>query len=68
MALYDLNDEQAKFLQELVSKVSFSGNLDQLEKSVAMGKSVLKILLNPARTTGKAETLREACEKQRITK
>lgn len=53
MALYELNNEQTKFLEEMVSKVSFSGNLEQLEKSVATGKSILKSLLNPVRTTGK---------------
>ena len=55
MALYDLNDEQAKFLQEMVAKVSFQGNLEQLDKSVAMGKSVLKALLSPIHPTGKAK-------------
>lgn len=62
MALYEFDDGQAKFLQEMVSRVSFQGNIEQLDKSVAMGKSVLKALLSPIKPVGKPKLLKRAEE------
>ena len=53
MPLYEFNEAEVKFLQELVPNVNFSGKLEQLDNINSVGKSILKSLNSPINPIGK---------------
>ena len=53
MPLYELNDNEAKFLQNMVVNVSYQGKMAELEQNINTGKGILKSLLNPINPIGK---------------
>ena len=53
MALYELNENEVKFLQNMVTNVSFQGKIKDLENDITLGKHILISLQRPIQPTGK---------------
>lgn len=60
MALYELNNDEAKFLQNIVENVSFQGKLREMENNISLGKRVLASLGRPIQPTNKPKLTKQA--------